>query len=249
MSVLTLCPTRGRGKKAVAEVLRSFLTTSKDPGSAIVFIVDPDDKIKYDSKDYGLNAPDLFWTAPEGLEPGIVAATNAYIDEEWTGDFDVIGFIGDDVRFRTDGWDLRISEEARKGPGIIYGDDGVHGADLPTHWWVTEDIIEAVGYLCNPQLRHFFLDNTWLEIGKVTNTLRYMPDVHFEHLHFSFGKSKKDATYDRTMRIGAGDAERFRNYITSQHFKADVSKVEDVVSDYGRRYSDVHADDGETTQG
>lgn len=219
MKILTLCPTRGRGFKAVNETNNAHENTKSLPTTKLVFVVDRDDRTEYD----GPYDEDIFLYQRRGIVPNIMAATNEAV-RYYQDDFDVIGFIGDDVRFRSIGWDKDFASALESG-GIAYGDDGVHGESLPTHWWVTTDIIKSVGWLLNPALRHFYMDNTWLELGKALDCLHYLPDVKVEHLHFSFGKSPMDSTYEHTMSVGAGDDTRFQTWKNGPQFIIDASRV------------------------
>lgn len=115
------------------------------------------------------------------------------------GAFDIYGFVGDDVRFRTKGWDDDIRDALRY-PGIAYADDGIQGENLATHWFVSGSIIKAVQKIALPPTKHFYLDNAWTDLGKELGCLRYLPDVKIEHLHFTANKSKMDATYERSQK-------------------------------------------------
>ena len=219
MSIIVLCPTRGRGFKAVNATNNSFYDTKTLDTTRLVFIVDRDDASWDNDSEYD---HDVVYYARKTLPRNIVAATNEAW-EYYKDDADIFGFIGDDNRFRSTGWDEKF-ESALGNGGVGYGDDGVHGPNLPTSWWVTSDILRRLGWFCNPALRHFFLDNTWLELGKSTNSLHYIPDVLIEHLHFSFGKSELDNTW-HTMEVGAGDDARFKNWLTSSEFDKNVNHI------------------------
>lgn len=196
MSTLALCPSRGR-PAAAAATLVSFLETRRDPGSRIVFVVDRDDP-----------TADRY---PEGhthlVDPGGCmgeALAAAARDRGLLGDATSVGMIGDDNRFRTAGWDVAMDGALTERPGIAYGDDGFQHERLPTSWWLSRPIVDAFG-MTNPALRHFYMDNYWLELGRATGSLRYLPDVVIEHLHPLAGKAKDDAIYQRGHRFARGD--------------------------------------------
>jgi hypothetical protein len=224
MRILTLCPTRGRGFKAVNETNNSHEETKALAESKLVFIVDRDDETDYT----GEYDHDVFIYGRKTLPRNIMAATNEAV-AFYQDRYDVIGFIGDDVRFRSKGWDEEFADALSSG-GIAYGDDGVQGKSLPTHWWVTTDIIKSLGWFLNPRLRHFYMDNTWQEIGNATSSLSYRPTVNVEHLHFSFGKSEKDATYEHTMAVGSGDDIRFKEWKNSPEFQQQCETVRQTLA-------------------
>lgn len=95
-----------------------------------------------------------------------------------------VGFMGDDHRPRTKGWDTAYLQALRElGTGIVYGNDLLQGANLPTQVAMTSDIIRALGHMAPPTLVHMYLDNYWKELGERAGCLRYLPDVVVEHVH------------------------------------------------------------------
>ena len=95
-----------------------------------------------------------------------------------------IGFLGDDHLPRTTGWDLEVTAAlATLGTGFVYGNDLVRGADLPTAFFMTSNIVDKLGYIFPPGLVHMYLDDAVRELGTAANCLTYLPDVIIEHLH------------------------------------------------------------------
>jgi len=102
----------------------------------------------------------------------------------------VIGFMGDDHQPRTCGWDRRYVETLRElGTGLVYGDDQLQGARLPTQVAMTADIVRGLGYMAPPDLWHMYVDNFWRDLGLHAGCIRYLPDVVIEHMHPIAGKS------------------------------------------------------------
>lgn len=106
-----------------------------------------------------------------------------------------IGFMGDDHRPRTYGWDTQFSSVAATGPAVIYGNDLIQGANLPTSVCITDDIIRTLGYMVPPGAIHLFLDNMWRTIGTQLGALKYVPEVVIEHVHPVAQKAQWDAGY------------------------------------------------------
>jgi hypothetical protein len=129
-----------------------------------------------------------------------------------------VGFMGDDNRPRTPGWDRRFVAELRElGSGIVYGNDLVQGENLPTQVAITSDIVRELGFLGPPTLTHLYVDNFWRDIGTRAGCLRYLPDVVIEHLHPLVGKGDVDEGY---RRVNAPDAYRrgetaYRAYVAA----------------------------------
>jgi hypothetical protein len=139
-----------------------------------------------------------------------------------------VGFMGDDHRPRTYGWDRMYLDALREmGTGIVYGDDLFQGEALPTQVAMTSDIIRALSFMAPPNLWHMFCDDFWRDLGRAAGCLRYMPEVVVEHLHPLAGKASVDASYLRSNdpAVYAHDADVYTRYHRSGQFAADVLKV------------------------
>lgn len=130
--------------------------------------------------------------------PGCMnAALNvAAKDHAIVGDASVIGFIGDDHRFRTKGWDSAFSRFLNEHPGIAYCDDLLQGPDLPTMWFVSRRIVDRFGMGLGG-LKHLWIDNYWRVLGESADCLYYFPNIVIEHMHPLAGKAEWDDDYLR----------------------------------------------------
>jgi len=108
-----------------------------------------------------------------------------------------VGFMGDDHRVRTPGWD-RILTDAAGWTGIAYGDDLLRGEELPTSVVMAADIVRTLGWMAPPVLGHMYIDDYWRDLGQRVDDLHYCPDVVIEHMHPSAGKAEVDESYERT---------------------------------------------------
>lgn len=114
----------------------------------------------------------------------------------WATLTDRIGFLGDDHRPRTVGWDRQYIEALDQlGTGIVYGNDLIQGPNLPTQVTMTSDIVLTLGYMVPPGIIHLFADNAWKAIGEAVGRMAYLPDVIVEHLHPVAGKAAFDLGY------------------------------------------------------
>jgi glycosyltransferase involved in cell wall biosynthesis len=139
-----------------------------------------------------------------------------------------VGFMGDDHRPRTHGWDSAYVEALWDlGPGIVYGDDMLQGKKLPTQCAMTADIVRALGYMSPPSLTHMYVDNFWLSLGQFADCIRYLPDVVVEHRHPVAGKAQWDDGYLRVNDPGmfAKDEAAFAEYCRTT-LVSDVEKVQ-----------------------
>lgn len=150
-----------------------------------------------------------------------------------------VGFMGDDHRVRTRGWDRLLVEAA--GPiGIAYGDDLLQGAALPTAVVMGADIVRALGQMVPPTLRHLFVDDYWKALGLGMGRLTYVPEVVIEHLHPSAGKAEMDESYAVTNHPDRyeSDGAAWRAYRDDGPLRADL----DTLSVLSHRWSRLAAD-------
>ena len=127
-------------------------------------------------------------------------------DDSWAGEAlrsyfeefpheDFYGFVGDDVVLETPGGIEQLILEAGFAY-IAYPNDQINRHKLCTHFCIGGGLVRTVGFLVPPNLRHHYLDNIWMEIGRQTGLLRYRPDVIFRHEHLWKG-AEFDASYAR----------------------------------------------------
>jgi hypothetical protein len=150
------------------------------------------------------------------------------VTEEWDTHPFAVGFMGDDHRPRTYGWDAAYLEALRElGTGIVYGDDQLQGERLPTQVAMTADIVRALGYMAPPDLWHMYVDNFWYDLGRAADCLRYLPQVTVEHLHPLAGKAAVDDSYRRSNahEVYKHDAEVYRYHRDSGQLAVDAEKV------------------------
>lgn len=191
------------------ELLHAWRET-KTGDSEILVAVDADDP-EFDGYDrqFGKTVqPD------EGLVVGPrerLGPTLNRLAVERAPDFFAIGFMGDDHRPRTKGWDVRMVETLREmGTGLVYGNDLVQREALPTEVVITADIIRTLGYMVPPGLIHLFMDNYWMGLGQALGRIRYLDDVIIEHLH----PLAKSAEWDDGYRERNSQAMYARDHAT-----------------------------------
>lgn len=144
----------------------------------------------------------------------------------------VLGFIGDDHRFRTPGWDRTfVSLLDQRGGGMVYGDDGFRvDGDIPTQIFISSSIVRALGWMALPGAKHLYLDNAWRVLGDSAGVLYYMPDIVVEHMHPAAGKGEWDAGHVavNAKAVYDHDAAVFARWL-EHGLEADVAKVKAAV--------------------
>lgn len=126
------------------------------------------------------------------LNRAALAAVHERLDDE--DPYTHVGFMGDDHRPRTLGWDQQLMAAA--GDGLAYGNDLLRGAELPTAVVMHVDIVRALGRMAPETLGHMYCDDYWLALGNAGVGIRYVPEVVIEHLHPAAGKAQMDASYE-----------------------------------------------------
>lgn len=120
-----------------------------------------------------------------------------------------VGFLGDDHRPRTSGWDAAYLDALRDlGTGYVYGNDLLAGERLPTQWAQTSDIVQALGAMVPAPVQHLWADNQICDLGHAIDRIRYLPDVIVEHAHPLAGKAAEDDGYREVNAPALYEADR-----------------------------------------
>ena len=226
MSILALCPSRGR-PDAARETLASFLATRKGKDSRIVFVVDRDDPTlrQYPKEHTHVVRP-----------TGCMGDALRQVGAEVYGDATSVGMIGDDNRFESKGWDVVLDAALTERIGVAYGDDGFQHERLPTAWWVSRPLVDVFG-IAPKGLKHLYMDNWWKSLAEGAGCLRYFPDVSIPHLHPHItdgpnwiNSARADETYKRGN--SAANARNDRNYFdqwTRRYRRDDVRTARRII--------------------
>lgn len=215
--LIMLVPSRGR-PQAARELAQAVVSMSK-AATTLVFVVDEDDPTLPEYSDivrqfYSMKGawPRINACVGENKSHTMVEALNKAADfllayPSGEAPF-AIGFMGDDHRPRTEGWDGRYIEALREpGAGIVYGNDLLQGEQLPTQCALRAEIVKALGFMAPPVLRHMYVDNFWKDLGQTMGCLRYLPDVVVEHMHPIAGKADWDEGHKRVNDRAVFDAD------------------------------------------
>jgi hypothetical protein len=135
-----------------------------------------------------------------------------------------VGFMGDDHRARTPGFDEKILV-ALQSNFVAYGNDLIWGEGLPTAVFMRSEVVQKLGFMAPPKLIHLYMDNFWLELGRRTS-IAYLPDVIIEHLHPSVGKADWTPQYQEVndQAVYDHDREALNEYYATQ-FEDDLGKL------------------------
>jgi hypothetical protein len=226
VDITVLCPTRGN-PTALREAYFSFRDTAMERSSRFVAVVDESDPLLGDYVTICEDTVDLrIDLVPRDVSGSMNAALN-YAAMRWVDRCWVLGFIGDDHRFRTKGWDRTINTVmAETGGGFVYGNDLFQGEALPTEVFISSKIVSALGWFGLPGAKHLYLDNTWKLLGDRADCLYYLPDVVIEHMHPAAGKGDWDANH---VRVNAPEIYSHDSHVYDQWMRSDMDAAEATV--------------------
>lgn len=207
-----IVPTRSRPGAAL-QVVEAVEETRQINSTNVVLAVDCDDPELENYKEVAAAHPDT--ARVEVVQGGwMVAALNeaamrVVADRRVTA----VGFLGDDHRPRTPGWDAAyLSALNQMGAGVVYGDDLLQHEFVPTQCAMSASIIRQLGWMAHPTLKHMYVDTLWRDMADAANRRRYLPDIVVEHLHYLNGKATEDEGYKRVNapQVFADDERSFR---------------------------------------
>ncbi len=199
-----LVPTRDRPGN-VRTLIRSVCSTASGPVEFVFYV---DDDAQYPPNVY--NVPE----SRKDITVRVFTGPRIIFSDMWNkcaqiASYDIFGVIGDDVAFRTDGWDTIIAGAINSHPdklAIAYGKDGVHPPPhCATQIFVSRRWAEVLGYVTPPYFSSDYTDVWMYELADSIGRAKYLPEVYTEHLHPIAGKSVWDQTYQEKQERHSRD--------------------------------------------
>jgi len=223
--LLMIVPSRGRPQN-IAALWEAWEATSGGVAELLVAVDDDDPALT----EYEQVCRERHIDLTVGPRLRMVPTLNQ-VAARWAPHFFALGFLGDDHRPRSTGFDQRYLEtliELRT--GFVYGNDLLAGERLPTQFALTSDIVQALGAMIAAPVRHMFADNTIWDLGHAIDRIRYLPDVIVEHLHPIAQKADMDAGYEEVNDPDAFEADRliYADWYANQ-MPADVAKLKTLL--------------------
>ena len=218
-----LVPSRGRPQN-VARLIEACEKTCRTD-VLLAFGFDSDDPVlsaNLAAAEYQTGHDIITWT---GNRLGLAKWTNDLASEYM--DVPYLASVGDDMVPITDGWDEQlIAVLDRGGPGFAYPEDR-RRSDIPEACVISTPIVRALGWMCQPSLSHWYVDNVWADLGNATGCLHYCPDVIVEHRHPNVTGLPGDRTYSDAAAGFNADAAAYRRWRLYQ-MAADIDTVRRV---------------------
>lgn len=222
MKISLLVPTRKRPDK-----LKRLYDTAKDTADRpdkleLVFYTDKDD----DS--YG----ELILKDAVHIIDDRVPISKAWNRCWQESSGEILGLVGDDIVFNTNGWDSRITNIFNEYPdkiAYVFGDDGsFHGKVFGTHGFIHKNWANTVGYFVPPYFSANQVDRWLNEIARQLGRLRY-GGISLEHMHWAYGKADMDATYEEGRnRSSENEAEWDKR---QKELRIDVEKLRGFIDE------------------
>ena len=227
-----IVPTRGR-PQAVGELAGAFAATCTAQ-TRLLIAVDDDDPDLPAYREAVDEAQKVFAAtrlvvqeSPGNMATALNMAVSWVLSQD---EVSAVGFMGDDHRPRTRSWDRLYLNALMRRPGIVFGNDLIHGERLPTQFTVSWKVTKTLGFFSPAGLKHMYIDNYWKDIGDRSNTLTYLEDVVVEHMHPVAEKGQYDEGYERVNapEIYEHDAGVYAAYM-EQFADRDVAAIRGAV--------------------
>lgn len=145
---------------------------------------------------------------------------------------DVFLHAGDDLRFRTPGWDTKILAAFPDDKvAFVHGRDGSPQDEIcfGTHGFIHRKWVDAVGYFVPPYFSCDYND-TWLnDVSNMIDRHILVPDVLIEHMHYVWNKREKDTSDIEREQRGERDGVRklYDEYLPKR--QADAKKLQELL--------------------
>jgi hypothetical protein len=203
--IALMLPTYGRCDTYLPRFIESAIATASSPKTVcFAFCVNVKDvKTQEFLKAYDFKGHEWEWI-PESLpSPNLARYFNILYKLTSFGDpGTVVSMVGDDMLIETPGWDEKLLNQINyyDGVGVFFcNDDYISRERCAVNLFVTRKMVEATG---RPFMDESFgaemIDVVWTEIGRVTKTLHFYPDIIIRHDHNTRKpKDKWDATFKR----------------------------------------------------
>lgn len=215
-----LCPTRRRRDRLEA-MWASAKETASGPLELVIYTDDDDQSYEELAADIRrVNGPRI-----------CLSEMWNHCYEASTGD--ILMHCGDDILFRTPGWDKVVIEAIERFPDrivFVYGNDGshVHDGRFGTHGFVHRRWVETVGYFVPPYFVSDWNDQWLNDVAGMIGRHVHLP-ILTEHMHYVFGKAAHDETYrEREARGAAADVGAIYSAKHAER-EADAAKLRAVM--------------------
>lgn len=179
-------------------------------------------------------------TANYPYRPGLryITGPRILLSETWNrcaelAEGDILMHCGDDIVFRTPGWDSVVRKTFAQSEDkilLVHGDDCSPNTDaLATHGFLHRRWYDTLGYFVPPLFSSDWNDVWLTEVADMIGRRVKVPIVT-EHMHYAFGKSEHDLTYREREERGAMDEVVMIFRQTIRERRSDAAKLRAVMA-------------------
>lgn len=204
MKIGILIPTRERPNLQLT-LLSSIITTVSDINNVNVYFgVDDDDQYR-DVVEKITKAMPFVKMVPIHNNGKFIGINRIWNILAQNCPDEIFGYVGDDMIFRTNDWDLKILEQFNKQNlpddkiKMVHCWDGYHGPKLSVNAFVHRRYYETLGYFTRPEFLINYSDNWMYQTFKAFDRVTYLPDVYIQHNHWVFKQREIDNTAKRML--------------------------------------------------
>jgi hypothetical protein len=206
--ICLMLPTYKRSKTYLPQFIDSAIAMSNPRKICFAFCVNENDQ---ETRNYLLhkdfNGIDIVLVSENLSKPSLAKYFNMLYEAVMKfGENCVVSMLGDDMVFKTNGWDQRILDliNMYEGVGVFWcNDDYIAHERCPVNLFVTQKMVKATGkpFMCE-EFGADYIDYLWGKVGKYTATSHYLPDVIIWHNH-STNKppEQRDPTFQRLSKV------------------------------------------------
>lgn len=190
MTIISLLiPTRKRHER-LAILLNNIKTSCEFPDKVeTIFYVDEDDtetigELQTLGANYHINRAD-----------SIVLFSDMWNKILYKSSGDILFTGGDDIEFKTFGWDTQIRNifDNHSDKILLIGtEDGIQHGNLAVHPFVHKNWVNTLGYILPPYFKYWYADNWLTDVARTINRYMYLPNIVIQHVH---GITGHDETY------------------------------------------------------
>lgn len=198
--IAILVPSRERMNNRLT-LISSIITTVKDINNVTLYLgVDEDDKTLPLALKISEAIPfvKIVKIENKGKFIGLGKLWNILAD---TSTEDIISMIGDDMVFKTVGWDEEIIKEIDNSPEdkiqAVHCNDDCHGSRLAVNLFCHRKYMEVLGGFMREEFKINWVDQWLHQVFSAFGRLKYRGDIMIEHRHWVFGKATRDETAER----------------------------------------------------
>jgi hypothetical protein len=119
---------------------------------------------------------------------------------------DILGYIGDDMVFKTPEWDEKIIEEFTGDNlpcdkiKLVHCYDGYRDRDeICVNAFLHKKYTEVIGYLCREEFLINWSDQWLYETFKSVDRVKWRKDIYIKHNHWVFGARPRDQVAKRML--------------------------------------------------